>query len=216
MKADTNTWFKGALYLSFAFFCLLMLQITGKYIPWGTDIAFLQIKQTEVQTFTYYLPFFYMHVYSAIFCLPAGFTQFNNKLLQRNKKVHRIIGYVYVVTVLLLAAPSGLVIGWHANGGPVAILFFSMLAVLWFWFTLKALLTAKNGQYKAHKYYMMRSFALALSAITLRLYKVIIVKIWAPPPMDVYVLVSGLSWIPNLLFVEFLIRYRAAKRKVYI
>lgn len=216
MKPAINTWFRPVLYISFAFFCLLMLQITGKYIPWGPDIAFLQIKQTEVHRYAYYLPFFYIHVYSAIFCLPAGFTQFNNKLLKRNKKVHRIIGYVYVLTVLLLAAPSGLVIGWHANGGPVAIFFFSLLAILWFWFTLKALLTAKNGQYKAHKQYMMRSFALALSAITLRLYKVIIVKVWAPPPMDVYVLVSGLSWIPNLLFVEFMIRYQTARRKVYI
>jgi len=216
MKPAKNTWFRPVLYISFAFFCLLMLQITSKYIPWGQDIAFLQIKQTEVHRYAYYLPFFYIHVYSAIFCLPAGFTQFNNKLLKRNKKVHRIVGYLYVGTVLLLAAPSGLVIGWHANGGPVAILFFSLLAVLWFWFTLKALLTAKNGQYKVHKHYMMRSFALALSAITLRLYKVLIVKVWAPPPMDVYVLVSGLSWIPNLLFVEFLIRYRTAARKVYI
>lgn len=216
MRPTVNTWFKGVLYISFAFFCLLMLQITGKYIPWGPEVAFLQIKQTEVHTYTYYLPFFYIHVYSAIFCLPAGFTQFSNKLLKRNKKVHRTIGYIYVLTVLLLAAPSGLVIGWHANGGRVAILFFSMLAVLWFWFTLKALLTARKGQYKLHKQYMMRSFALALSAITLRLYKVIIVKIWAPPPMDVYVLVSGLSWIPNLLFTELLIRYRTAKRKVYI
>lgn len=188
-----------------------MLNITLKYIPWGSDIAFLQIKQTEVQELAYYLPVFYIHVFSAVFCLPAGFTQFNNQLLRRNKKLHRIFGYIYVASVLLFAAPSGFITGLHANGGLISILFFCTLAVLWFWFTLRALLEAKKGNFVAHKQFMIRSFALALSAITLRLYKIIIVNVWAPPPMDVYILISGLSWVPNLIFAEWLIRRKKHK-----
>ncbi len=59
---------------------------------------------------------------------------------------------------------------------------------------------------------MIRSYALALSAITLRLWKLVLVQLLAPPPMEVYVLVSGLGWIPNWLLAEWVL-FRNAKRR---
>ena len=49
---------------------------------------------------------------------------------------------------------------------------------------------------------MIRSYALTLSAISLRLFKWIIVFIWAPPPMDTYRIVAWLGWVFNLVLVE--------------
>jgi hypothetical protein len=49
---------------------------------------------------------------------------------------------------------------------------------------------------------MLRSFAMAFSAITLRLWKVILVYLFQPSPMDLYQIVSWLGWIPNLLLIE--------------
>lgn len=166
----------------------------------------MQIKQTEVESIRLYLPIFYIHVFSAIFVLLAGFTQFNKTLLNKHAKLHRKLGYLYVVLVLLFAAPSGLFIGVFANGGLIAKAAFSILAVLWFWFTLKAVLLAKKQKFKAHYNFMLRSFALACSAITLRLWKVILVYLFHPAPMDVYQIIAWLGWIPNLLLVEWMIR----------
>lgn len=191
--------------ISFGYFFYLMFKITIKYIPFNTNIAFLNIKQTEVQSIPYYLAFFYIHVYSSLFCLIAGFTQFNKRLLKNKPKIHRNIGKLYILIVLLFSAPSGFIIGLYANGGLFSKISFIILAILWFLFTLKAFLSVKKGKITQHKKFMYRSFALAFSAITLRLWKVILVYLFQPNPMDVYQIIAWLGWIPNLLFVEYFI-----------
>jgi len=195
-----------AWLLFFSFFFLLMLQITLRYIPFSTEASFLQIKQTEVVTVRPYLSIFYIHVYSAICCLVAGFTQFNSFILSNYKRLHKYMGYVYVLTVVFLAAPSGIYIGYYANGGWLAQFSFMLLGSLWFLFTVKAIIAIKGGHVKLHREFMLRSFALAFSAITLRLWKVILVYLFHPAPMDVYQIIAWLGWIPNLVFIEYLIR----------
>ncbi len=195
-----------AWLLFLSFFFLLMLQITLRYIPFSTEASFLQIKQTEVGTIRPYLSIFYTHVYSAICCLIAGFTQFNSSILSKYKRLHKYMGYVYVLTVVFLAAPSGIYIGYYANGGWLAQFSFMLLGSLWLLFTIKAMIAIKDGQIKLHREFMLRSFALAFSAITLRLWKVILVYLFHPAPMDVYQIIAWLGWIPNLVVIEYLIR----------
>lgn len=189
--------------ICFGFFFILMIQITWQYIPFKKDVAFLQIKQTEVITIPFYIPFFYLHVYSAIFVLIAGFSQFNAALLNKFPRIHRNIGKVYVFTVLFLSAPSGLFIGVFANGGFYSKISFVTLSILWFYFTLKGFITIKNKNIIQHKAFMLRSFALTFSAITLRLWKVILVYFFHPSPMDVYQIIAWLGWLPNLLIIEY-------------
>jgi uncharacterized membrane protein len=198
--------YKSILWqIIFAVFFMLMLDITLQYFPYNSNVAFLQIKQSEVQTIPNYLFFFYLHVYTAIFCLIAGFTQFNSYLLKKFKNVHSSIGKLYVLVVLVAAAPSGFFIGLYANGGMYSKLAFILLASLWFFYTLKAYIEIKRGRIKSHKKYMLRSFALTFSAITLRLWKVILVYLFHPAPMDVYQIVAWLGWVPNLLIIEYYI-----------
>ena len=189
---------------------LLMVRITVQYIPYSSTVAFLQIKQTEVIGLWWYLPVFYTHVYTALFTLAAGFTQFQKRLLRPPARLHRAWGYFYVILILFLAAPSGLLMGWVANGGVVAQAFFMTLAACWWLFTAQALRSAQQKRFLEHRDWMLRSYALTLSAITLRLWKLILVKLFAPAPMDVYIIVSGLSWIPNWLIAEWIIfrKYR--------
>lgn len=188
-----------------------MVTITIKYIPFHSDVAFLQIKQTEIANFPYYIWAFYLHVYTSIFSLIAGFTQFNNSILKNHKSTHRLLGKLYVFVVLFFAAPSGLIIGFHANGGTFSIVAFVLLALLWFTFTIKALIAIKKNKFIIHKHFMYRSFALAFSAVTLRFWKLIIVTLFEPAPMDVYQIIAWLGWIPNLIVIEYLIFKRIIK-----
>jgi len=199
------------LTLCFSFFFILMIQITWQYIPFRNDVAFLQIKQTEISEIPFYLVFFYTHVYSAIFVLLAGFTQFNSRLLKNQPVVHRNIGKLYVFTILFLSAPSGLFIGVFANGGFYSKISFVTLSILWFYFTLKGFLTIKNKNIALHKAFMYRSFALTFSAVTLRFWKVILVYLFQPSPMDVYQIIAWLGWVPNLLIVEYYL-YNQSKK----
>jgi uncharacterized membrane protein len=188
----------------YAYFCYKMLAIAMQYIPYHTDVAFLGIKQDVIGLLHYRVAFF-THVYTSLWVLPAGFVQFNSGILKRYKRLHRISGWIYVVFVLLLVAPSGLVMGCYANGGIYSQISFCLLSLFWFYTTLQAVLFIRRKNYLGHQKWMIRSFALTLSAITLRAWKYIIVYLFHPPPMDTYRMVAWLSWVGNLLIAEIII-----------
>ncbi len=193
------------LLLIYSFFCWLMLRITLQYIPVNTDVAFLRIKQEYIGMLHYKVAFF-AHVFAAIVSLAAGFTQFSERLRRRYPKMHRWSGWIYAINVLFVAGPSGLVIGLYANGGWSSQLAFCLLAVLWMVFTGLALSSILRRDVAAHRRWMIRSFALTLSAITLRAWKFVLVAAFEPRPMDVYRIVAWLGWVLNLLVAEWWIR----------
>ena len=202
---------KGGLILIYAWFCWLMVTITIQYIPINLDVAFLRIKQDYIGFLHYQIAFF-THVFSAILVLLAGFTQFSKTIRTKYFWAHQWSGWMYVLITLVLAAPSGLILAVYANGGWSAQIGFSLLAILWFVFTIIAVHKARQKDIIAHRNWMWRSFALALSAITLRAWKYILVALFQPRPMDVYRMVAWLGWVINLVIIEWIIY----KKKVTI
>ncbi len=195
---------KILLITAFGYFFWLMLKITLEYIPLKSDVSFLMIKQTEVSERPEYLCFFYTHVYTSIFVLLSGFLV----ILRKDfgvRNFHKNAGKIYIFLILLFAAPSGIYMGIFANGGFLSKLSFVILGCLWWFSTYKAFNLAQQKKFKQHKQWMWRSFALTLSAITLRIWKVIIVYLFHPNPMDVYQIIAWLGWVPNLLLIEYLI-----------
>jgi len=188
----------------FIYFFGLMLRITLDYVPISSNVSFLMIKQTEVTSRPEYLPIFYAHVYSSIFALMAGFIAvFFDKNL---KYLHQFSGRVYVFTTLLFSSLSGIYIGVFANGGWIAKVSFVILGILWFYTTYRSFTEIRKRNIQQHKFWMWRSYALALSAITLRMWKVILVYLFHPNPMDVYQIIAWLGWVPNFLLVDYLIK----------
>jgi uncharacterized membrane protein len=196
--------FPAVILLLYLFLCVLMLQIIGQYIPAGTDTAFLAIKQDYIQV-PGYLWAFYIHVFTAVLALPAGFTQFSKTLLRKRPQLHRGIGKIYVVSIIALGAPSGFYIGLYANGGLSSRIAFCLLALLWLYCTAKAWQQAVNKNFRQHRAFMYRSFALTLSAITLRAWKYLLAAAFHPHPMDLYRLVAWLGWTLNLVIAEWII-----------
>jgi uncharacterized membrane protein len=190
-----------------------MASITMAYIPYNTDVGFLRIKQQYI-SIDHWRTAFFIHVYASMWVLFAGFTQFSKRLQKNQPKIHRTLGYIYVVDVLLITGPAGLVMGFYANGGLWSRIAFVLLAVLWIYFTAMALVKAKQKNFKAHRNYMIRSYALTLSAITLRAWKYGITNTVTLPPMDVYRVVAWVGWVGNLIIAEYLI-YRHTKRQTY-
>ncbi len=204
VKKNISSFFKTIIIIGFGYFFWLMLKITLEYIPFNPNVSFLMIKQTEVQDRPEYLSFFFTHVYTSIFVLFFGFLA----ILRKDfgiKNFHRNIGKVYIFLILILAAPSGIYMGFFANGGYLSKISFVILGSLWWFSTYKAYQSARQKRFKEHKQWMWRSFALTLSALTLRIWKVIIVYLFHPNPMDVYQVIAWLGWIPNILLIEYLI-----------
>ncbi len=190
-----------------------MLRITLRYIPISSDVSFLAIKQDEVTTIPVYLTIFYIHVYSAIFTLFFGIVQFIKIISPQIRRVHRLFGKIYFYITVLLAAPSGIFIGFYANGELIAQSAFVILGVLWWIFTIIAVVKIKQKNIQSHRNFMLRSYALAISALTLRAWKVILVYLFHPAPMDVYQIIAWLGFVPNLLLVEYYI-YKTKQSKI--
>jgi uncharacterized membrane protein len=189
----------------FLYFYWLMLRLTLDYVPYDTAVSFLMIKQTEITTLPEYRYIFYAHVYTSIFVLLFGAIQFFTFTSWAGKKLHRLSGYQYVFLLLAFAAPSGLYMGFHANGGWLSKLSFILLSILWWFTTWRAMQAVRARDFATHRNWMIRSYALCLSAVTLRMWKVAIVTFFYLPPMDVYMIIAWLGWVPNLIIAEILI-----------
>ena len=194
-----------SLYLALGFFLLLMINITIPYFAFEDNIAFLKIKQWVINNEVWKTAF-YTHVFSSCFCLLAGFTQFSSAILTKNTSVHRYMGYLYIITILLISGPSGFIMSIYANGGTTSQIAFITLSVLWMTTTYLGFHYAKKGDFVKHRNFLIRSYAFTLSALTLRAWKFGIVIFFRPHPMDLYQLVAWLGWIPNILLAEWYIR----------
>lgn len=211
MTATHKNIFKVFFLSVLAFFSFLMLRIIFLYIPIQTDVGFLQLKQSYINIYEWRIAFF-VHVFSSLFALLAGFTQFSKWLLKNKPKLHRVFGYSYVINVLMITGPAGLLMSFYANGGVPSRIAFVLLSVLWISFTAIALYKAIKLQFKVHRIFMIRSYALTLSAITLRMWKVLIAYFTDIPPMDRYRIIAWLGWVLNLLVAELIIYYFISKR----
>jgi len=190
----------------------LMFQLSVPYTAFQKNIDFLGTKQ-NVYHIDYWRYAFYAHVFTSIFVLPAGFTQFNSRFFA--KAWHRKLGMIYILAVLFITAPTGFLMGLHANGGLPAKASFVLLSTLWFVTTLLALISAKKRRFIDHGEWMLYSYALTLSAITFRLialgFDLAHIRV---RPQEVYVTAAWLSWVPNIIIAHLMIK-RGFIKKIF-
>lgn len=186
-----------SLIALFLYLSLLMLLITLQYIPLDLDAAFLATKQHVIK-YQYYQIAFFAHVYSSLFILLLGSLQFIENIRNTYPFIHRSFGITYVFGIICISAPAGFVMGLHGNGGFIAQTSFCILSILWFYYTVRSFLAIKKGHITEHKNYMILSYALTLSALTLRLHKYILAHTVEMHRLDIYRLVSWSGWVINL------------------
>jgi Predicted membrane protein (DUF2306) len=184
----------------------LMLRLSLPYAAFNRYTDFLMTKQLMYHIRHWRISF-YVHVLVSTIVLVAGLLQCSMYLLRRYPRLHRYSGKVYAVTVLFFSGPAGLVMSFYANGGLPARISFVLLSLLWLGTTYAGWRYALQRRWKDHGQMMLRSYALALSALTLRLYAYLIAGLHIPlHPVAAYISISWLSWTLNLLVVEVLIR----------
>ncbi|MCX7744233.1 MAG: DUF2306 domain-containing protein [Flavobacteriales bacterium] len=188
------------------FFSWLMLRLSIPYLAIKPGIDFLKTK-TDVYHLDVWRIGFYMHVFSSVLLLIAGGTQFSGFILHRYPSLHRIMGWIYVIVLLLISGPGAAVMALYANGGLPAKASFTLLTFLWYVFTIAAFIFAMKKKWILHARFMLRSYALTFSAVTLRLLVFLFISTrWIQAkPQEIYVTVAWLSWVPNLIVAELLI-----------
>lgn len=199
-------------YLALSIGCFLMLRTIVGYMSFRDDVQFLLLKQGYIHI-PVWKTAFYVHVFSAIIALCAGFTQFSPEILKEHRRIHRLAGRVYVWDILAVNFPAGLIMGVYANGGMAGKAAFILLDVLWFAFTCKAFVCALKKDFTGHKDYMIRSYALTFSAITLRTWKIVFSHLFVIKQEQLYIIDAWMGFLPNLMIAEWLIRSKRMRHR---
>jgi uncharacterized membrane protein len=143
---------------------------------------------------------FYVHIGAASTALLIGPWQFLRGFRRSHVGIHRMMGGIYV-GACFIGALAALPIAVGSNGGSVAAAGFLTLAILWLWTTGRAVLAILSGNVVAHRRWMVRSFALTLAGVTLRLY--LPLALLGPLAFSTaYAGIAWLCWAPNLLVAD--------------
>jgi uncharacterized membrane protein len=144
------------------------------------------------------------HVGFASTALLTGVVQFSGLLHRSRPRLHRRIGRVYAISCLI-GAVTGVVLALGSSAGPIASVGFGALGIIWFHATWMGWQRARAGRIASHRRWMIRSWALTLAAVTLRIY-IPLFEISGLPELPSYRAISFLCWVPNLLLAEYLLR----------
>jgi len=103
------------------------------------------------------------HTICGAFALLAGPLQFSSRFRQRHMKLHRVLGRMYFVSVIL-GAFTGIALATGRPGLPGT----SMQGAAWIVCTAAAVIAARNRQIAVHRQWMARSYAVTFTFVSSR------------------------------------------------
>lgn len=179
------------------------------YFPPNFDSLFLQGREA---TFTgLYRPAFYLHIFSAPFVLFTGLILLSESVRRRHSRLHRVLGRLHVIVLLLFVLPTSVVMSRHAFGGWPAGLSFVMLSAATATCAIAGVIHACRRRYESHRRWMLRCYVLICSAVVLRLTSGAAGLIGVPSPERAYVIAAWSSWLVPLAAYEIAQRLRAPR-----
>lgn len=197
------TWFLFALLASLVgLYPLIYFVIDRRFGLLGT-------KSNALLADLYWNTAFYTHIIFGGIALLIGWIQFSAVFRSKYPALHKRIGKMYIICVLL-SSVSGLYIALFATGGWVTMIGFILLDVIWFYSSITAFLAIKKLDIEKHQNLMTYSYSATFAAVTLR--------IWLPVATLLsgsfftgYPIAAWLAFIPNMIVAFFMVQRRKAK-----
>lgn len=161
----------------------------------------------------------YIHMFAGGMALIIGPFQFLNRLRGRKPTLHRWMGRIYLVGILLGGLSAFLIAPGMVSGlvGEIGLI---LLGVLWLWTGWNAYRNIRAGNKEVHREWMIRNYALTFAAVTLRLWLGMLIGTQIPLLetkyggnfdalfVEVYRVVMWLAWVPNLIVAETIVQRR--------
>ena len=155
------------------FLSLLLIYNTLPYFTFNKHMSFLE-ERAVLYAKSIWRISFYVHIAAGAICIFTALLQFSSWILKKRKRIHIISGKIYVFVVLLIGAPSGFYMTFFAKGGYWESACFMFMAIFWFYSTYKGFVAAaREKNFLSHKFWMIRSYSMALTAVTFRVYHIV-------------------------------------------
>jgi Predicted membrane protein (DUF2306) len=172
------------------------------YFPPNFDSLFLQGR--EATFYGVYQAAFYVHIFSGPVVLFNGLILLSERIRGRYPGWHRRLGRVQVLVLTVLLLPSSVIMSEHAFGGWPAGLSFLFLSASTAICSFVGIVHARHHRYDLHRIWMLRSYVLIWSAVSLRLVSGAAGLVGVESPEQAYILAAWSSWLVPLAAYEIL------------
>ena len=194
----------------FAVLCICIGLYPLTYFIVDRHFGLLSSKSEELLGNVFWNTGFYAHIILGGLALLIGWLQFSKKLRLKKPQIHRKIGNIYVISVMI-SAVAGIYIGFYATGGIVSASGFISLGIVWLTTTWLAYRAAIKKDFTQHQYLMIFSYAACFAAVTLRIWLPMLIAMHEGEFIPAYKVVAWLAWVPNI-FVAYLIVHQMKKK----
>lgn len=208
LRKSVNVFFRMLFWIPVTVFSILLVYNTLPYFSFSGNFSFIKERGILFRN-GLYNACFYIHIFAGAVCISTALVQFSRYILKKSKAIHRWSGRLYVFVVLFLGAPTGFYMAFFAKGSFWERVLFMFMAVFWFITTYYGLSTILKKNVLAHKIWMVRSYAMAMTAVTFRIYHIVFYLLnWGH--LENYELSLWISVVGNMLFAEWII-YRQSR-----
>lgn len=186
--------------------CIAAVSFIQYIVIGAEESSFVQGKLEDMKLSDLWFGALFVHAAASIAALAVGPFALSSKLRTRRIGLHRLLGRIYMAAIAL-GGITGLYLAFYATGGIVSTAGFLGLSAMWLTVSGLALYRIKSKQLTAHRQWMIRSYALTLAAVTLRIYIPISIVSFGEAYFETsYMAIAWLCWIPNLIIAELYIR----------
>ena len=180
------------------------------YFPPNFEQGFLE-GRAQIFVGLYRLAF-YGHILVGPVCMAIG-TVLLTPWSRRTAMLHRVLGRLQLLLILLVLSPTGMIMAWQSYAGWIAGGGFLSLSVVTAWCALQGWRTALVRRYDDHARWMLRCCILLCSAIVLRIIGGATEFMHWDPETSYRVAAWG-SWVVPLLVFEVIERHWHLCRRV--
>ncbi|WP_135548081.1 DUF2306 domain-containing protein [Paenibacillus cymbidii] len=148
----------------------ILYALVQNYILDPEASAFLDYKAGAVRepNVPVWLKVMDVHVAFACIAMATGLLNFSNRIYGKSRRFHRVNGYVYLVSVLVVVATSGYMAP-YATGGRIGSMGFNLMNLLWPFFTVMAIIQIRKKRADSHRNWMIRSYAFCFTNLLIHL-----------------------------------------------
>jgi len=194
------------LWFVVVFLACCLAGIALSYFDFDTTRHFLGAKQDMVHN-RIWLSAFYVHLFFGAVATLTGIPLFFPRIVAFRSRLHKQLGRIYVFSILLLGGPTGLYLAFFAEGGSPATIGFILMSAAWIIPTYMAVAKIMKGDIQGHYNWMIRSYCMTMSGVTLRLLTPVGSRYIGFDENTNFILSAYVPWMFNILLGELIVAF---------
>lgn len=195
---------KKIVWFLFSFFAVFIGLFPFFFYIFNIPFGIIEIKSLSILDNLYWKIGFHIHIIFGAIALLIGWIQFIPKWRAKYLIAHRIMGKVYIISILI-SGLSSLFISFYANGGTSAFLGLFTGTLVWLSTAILGYYYIRSKKVDLHKKIMVYNYAITFGGVTLRIWLPLLI-IYLDDFDLAYNIVTWLSWLPNLIAAYFINR----------